>query len=134
MQKLDKRQLKKLTFSCEAELIKQIKELSNITDIPYSRLIRQGIKLVIKQFNNKEDKSHTIKFTTEEISKINSFVLNTYEKEEPYDVEIEKNDLVTASIVETTDRYNNVIPPHRIVVGYAKSILRVVDKLNRSHN
>lgn len=44
---------KRITFTFDEELIEKLKEVSEQTMIPQSRLVERAIKEVIKEFNSK---------------------------------------------------------------------------------
>lgn len=43
---------KRMTFTLDEELLKELKELSNRTMIPQSRLVEKAIKNIIKEYDN----------------------------------------------------------------------------------
>ncbi|MGJ3946927.1 ribbon-helix-helix domain-containing protein [Liquorilactobacillus capillatus] len=43
---------KRMTFTLDEELLKELKELSDRTMIPQSRLVEKAIKNIIKEYDN----------------------------------------------------------------------------------
>lgn len=43
---------KRMTFTLDEELLKELKELSNRTMVPQSRLVEKAIKNIIKEYDN----------------------------------------------------------------------------------
>ncbi len=43
---------KRMTFTLDEELLKELKELSNRTMVPQSRLVEKAIKNIIKEYGN----------------------------------------------------------------------------------
>lgn len=43
---------KRMTFTLDEELLKELKELSDRTMIPQSRLVEKAIKNIIKEYGN----------------------------------------------------------------------------------